>query len=362
MDDDWQSIYSFTGSDIRFTTEFKKKFGHIKITKLDKTFRFNNSICDIASRFILKNPAQVQKPLTTDVTVECPAVSLLRQRRNNKTDFDERIDRVLKKINQLAKSDSQSQVDSKKKKVFLLGRFYRNLPNTAHIKRWNKQFSALEIRSSTIHKSKGLEADYVVVLGLEGGKHGFPSKKTSHPLLEALLPTPDEFPHAEERRLFYVALTCAKQRVYLIVDMTNASEFVVELLDRKYPLELDEFEIDLAQKYYNLIRCPECKTGIMVARERKNGDGKFYGCGYYPLCNYTENGCPKCGNQMRRVERYKVCLDPACNLWIPICPKCSADMVDRKGSNGSFWGCFNFRGDDEGSCRYTKEDIPPPQT
>ena len=75
--DDWQSIYRFTGSDIRFTTEFKKKFGPTKTTKLDKTFRFNDSICDIASRFILKNPAQIKKSLTTHATVKHPAVSLL---------------------------------------------------------------------------------------------------------------------------------------------------------------------------------------------------------------------------------------------------------------------------------------------
>lgn len=267
--DDWQSIYRFTGSDIRFTTKFKKKFGPTKITKLDKTFRFNNSICDISSRFVIENPTQVKKTLTTHVTVQRPAVSLLRQKRPDKADFDERINRVLKKINQLAKSDDQFQVDCKKKKVFLLGRFHRNLPNKRLVKARNKQFSALKIESYTIHTSKGLEADYVVVLGLEGGKHGFSSQKTSHPLLEALLPSQDDFMYAEERRLFYVALTRAKQRVYLIVDMANASEFVVELLNNNYPLELNEFGIDLAQKYYNQIRCPECKTGIMVAREKE---------------------------------------------------------------------------------------------
>lgn len=358
--DDWRSIYRFTGSDIRFITEFKKKFGPTKITKLDKTFRFNNSTCDISRKFILENPAQIKKSLTTHATVQRPAVSLLRQERPDKTDFDVRIIRVLEKINQLAKSDNQFLADCKKKVVYLLGRFHRNLPNKRLVKAWNKQFSALEIESYTIHTSKGLESDYVVVLGIEGGKHGFPSKKTSHPLLEALLPKLDDFPYAEERRLFYVALTRAKQRVYLIVGMMNASDFVMELLDNNYPLELDEFEIELGQKYYNQIRCPECETGIMVARKRKKGNGKFYGCSYYPLCNYTENGCPKCGNQMRHVSRYKKCLDPACDSWIPLCPKCGADMVLRKWNDSSFWGCNNYRGNDEDSCRHTEDDIPPP--
>ena len=209
-----------------------------------------------------------------------------------------------------------------------MGRFGFNLPKD-WMTRLNKQFSTPKIESYTIQTSKGLEANYVVVLGLEDGKHGFPSQKMSHPLLEALLPSQDDFMYAEERRLFYVALTRVQQRVYLIVDMANASEFVVELLDNNYPLELNEFEIDPEQKYYNQIRCPECEIGIMVARERKNGNRKFYGCSHFPLCNYTENGCPKCGNPWRRVSRYKVCLDhPDCNSWIPLCPECGADMVE----------------------------------
>ena len=90
--DDWQSIYRFTGSDIRFTTDFEARFGATKITVLDKTFRFNNSICDVASRFVLENPAQVKKSLTTHAVVNHPAVSLLREkkRRGSEADFDER--------------------------------------------------------------------------------------------------------------------------------------------------------------------------------------------------------------------------------------------------------------------------------
>ena len=125
----------------------------------------------------------------------------------------------------------------------------------------NKRFSSLSIECNTVHGSKGLEADYVVILGLERGEYGFPSQKTSHPLLEALLPAPDDFTYSEERRLFYVALTRAKQRVYLIGDMTDASEFLVELLKNKYPVELNEFETSLAQASADRIHCVKCKTG-----------------------------------------------------------------------------------------------------
>ena len=345
--DDWQSIYRFTGSDIRFTTEFEAKFGATQITALDKTFRFNNSICDVASRFVLENPEQVKKSLTTHAMVDRPAVSLLREKKarpSDEADFDERVDSVLAHIAAQAEEGSS---------VYLLGRFHFNLPNSTQMTMLRKRFPTLSIESNTVHGSKGLEADYVVVLGLERGKYGFPSQKTSHSLLDALLPKLDGFTYSEERRLFYVALTRAKQRVYLIGDMANVSEFLVELLKNKYPVELNEFETSLAQASADLIPCVKCKTGTLVAVQGK----PFYGCSNYPLCNHTESGCQACGNPMQRVDRFKVCLDPGCDSWTPVCPKCGTDMAQRKGRYGTFWGCKNFRGDDDNSCRHTENDI-----
>ena len=345
--DDWQSIYRFTGSDIRFTTEFEANFGATKITVLDKTFRFNNSICDVASRFVLENPAQVKKSLTTHAMVNHSAVSLLREKKHrssDEADFDERLDSVLAHVAARAEEGSA---------VYLLGRFRFNLPNSTQMMMLRKRFPTLSIECNTVHGAKGLEADYVVVLGLERGQYGFPSQKTSHSLLEALLPALDPFLYSEERRLFYVALTRAKQRVYLIGDMTNASEFLIELLKNKYPLALDEFETSLEQASFERIRCVKCKTGTLVAVQGK----PFYGCSNYPLCNHTESGCQACGNPMQRMGRFKLCLDPDCDSWMPICPKCGADMVQRKGRYGAFLGCRNFRGDDDNSCRHTENDI-----
>ena len=344
--DDWQSIYRFTGSDIRFTTDFEARFGATKITVLDKTFRFNNSICDVASRFVLENPAQVKKSLTTHAMINHSAVSLLREkkRRGSEADFDERLDSVLAHVAARAEEGSS---------VYLLSRFRFNLPNGTQMMMLRKRFPTLSLECNTVHGAKGLEADYVVVLGLERGQYGFPSQKTSHSLLEALLPALDPFLYSEERRLFYVALTRAKQRVYLIGDMTNASEFLVELLKNKYPLVLDDFETSLEQASFERIRCVKCKTGTLVAVQGKS----FYGCSNYPLCNHTESGCQACGNPMQRVGRFKICLDPDCESWLPVCPKCGGDMVQRKGRYGAFWGCKNFRGDDDISCRHTENDI-----
>jgi DNA helicase-4 len=217
-----------------------------------------------------------------------------------------------------------------------------------------KRFPQLSLEAHTMHASKGKEADYVVTLGLESGVHGFPSKKVTNPLLEALLPPLESFPHAEERRLFYVALTRARHRVYMITDMAVASDFVVELLKNKYPIDLNEFETSLTQQLFHMIKCIKCKTGTMV--ERQSQFGKFFGCNKFPLCSHKEKGCDICGLQMRRAGRFKICIDPECKSWIPTCPKCGAEMTKRKGKYGEFWGCRNYRYEGE-CCTHTEQEI-----
>jgi DNA helicase-4 len=346
--DDWQAIYRFAGSDLKFTTDFESNFGATKITALDLTFRFNNSIADVASRFILKNPIQLKKALKTHSTVSKPAVSLIRadNRSRREGSHDSRLLSVLTRISIISEEGSS---------VFLLGRYGFNLPKPKELRDLNNQYTTLNISAFTVHSSKGKEADYIVMLGLESGKHGFPSKKVTDPLLEALLPKIERYPHAEERRLFYVAITRAKQRSYLISDMAVASEFVIELLDDEYPIELEEFETSLSQKLFQLIHCVKCKSGSLVAKA--SSYGKFYGCNNFPRCKHIESGCSSCGMAMTRLDRFKVCINPDCDTWVPTCPQCDAEMVQRKGRRGLFWGCKNFKGNEDLTCRHTEDTI-----
>ena len=256
-----------------------------------------------------------------------------------------RVEQVLEKITAIAEPGST---------VYLLGRFGFNLPDFSELKRLSHQFSQLKLECFSIHASKGKEADYVVILGLESGKHGFPSQKVTHPLLEALLPSKEQFEYAEERRLFYVALTRARHRAYLVTDMAVASEFVVELLNDKYPLELNEFETSLSQQLFHLIKCIKCKTGSMVPRAGQFG--AFYGCNKYPLCNHKERGCSKCSTPMKREGRFKVCLNDSCGNWVPVCPSCGAELVQRTGPYGTFWGCRNYRKEGK-SCGHKEQVI-----
>ena len=84
------------------------------------------------------------------------------------------------------------------------------------------------LRYLTIHKSKGLESDNVILINLEDSILGFPSKKKSNMLLK-FIEKEESFLYEEERRLFYVALTRTKNYCYLITPYFKQSEFVKEI-------------------------------------------------------------------------------------------------------------------------------------
>ncbi len=207
----------------------------------------------------------------------------------------------------------------------------------------------------TVHASKGKEADYVIVFGLDKGAHGFPSEKATHPLLELLLPQAEAFAHAEERRLFYVALTRARHHVYLVTNGLNPSPFIRELVDGDYAVSIDEFTGPGFQEQIAEIPCPACITGWMVPRDSQHSS--FFGCNQYPLCNHTERACQWCGGGLKIQGRFRVCENRRCDFVEPICPRCQGAMVLRKGPHGQFWGCSHYRKNAAFSCSHTEQFI-----
>ncbi len=350
--DDWQAIYRFNGADLRLTTHFAQYFGYSTQTALDLTFRFNNSIGQVASKFISKNPAQLNKSIISSAKVYLPAVSLLRKA-NTTIPTDQStiievssgaIDEVLQAI-QIKNSQPVT--------VYVLARFSFQLPTTADIQKLSVQYPLLTIKAQTFHSSKGKEADYVIIVGLQTGKHGFPSDKTLPAIIDALLPQQDDYLYAEERRLFYVALTRAKQRVYIIADMANASCFVHELV-KDHEVELNEFSSASEQAYSGDIQCMRCHTGVLT--KQMSRFGLFYSCSLFPRCDHKEQPCSQCASPMtrKRYTGFKFCLNTRCNYIVPLCDKCGAEMVLRNGPKGEFWGCRNYRGNKNSSCKYGK--------
>lgn len=347
--DDWQSIYRFSGADIRLTTQFEQHFGFTTQTTLNLTFRFNNKIGQVASSFISKNPSQLNKTITSLTQSSTPAVSLLRRGSGSNADYQS----SLQELSNGAIDDVLQAIYAKVCKpvtVYLLARFWFKLPNKADIEKMCVKYPLLKIEAQTFHASKGKEADYVVIMGLQNGKHGFPSEKATPSILDALLPQQEDFANAEERRLFYVALTRAKRRVYIIADMANTSCFVSELI-AEHDIELDEFICASEQVYADDISCMSCDTGIL--KKQTGRFGVFYSCSLFPRCEHKEKPCNLCASPMtrKRYSGFKLCVNPSCNHIVPLCVKCDAEMVLRKGSKGDFWGCQNYKGNELLSCK-----------
>ena len=119
----------------------------------------------------------------------------------------------------------------------------------------------LKINFFTIHKSKGLQADYVILINNKRKGMGFPSKLNDIPAIRILLSDCEGYPFSEERRLFYVALTRCKKKIILLTIKDNVSVFAEELI-KKYNKEI---------KRENW-KCPQCKTGTLVKRTGKYGE------------------------------------------------------------------------------------------
>ena len=114
--------------------------------------------------------------------------------------------------------------------VLLLGRYNHLRPT--NMSGLSRQYPGLQFTYKTVHRSKGLEADYVVVLGLCSAKYGFPAEITDDPLLDLVLAAPEAHPNAEERRLLYVAITRARRHTFLLTEGGPPSSFATELIWR----------------------------------------------------------------------------------------------------------------------------------
>ncbi len=205
--------------------------------------------------------------------------------------------------------------------------------------------------------SLGKEADYVIVLGLVTGKNGFPSSKVSNSLLSLLLPPEEDYNYAEERRLFYVALTRARHHVYLVTHPEKASDFVREL--RKDNYAVSDLSAGLVSNagWSKEVECPECQSGYLVKRKNNSNGKLFYSCNNYPYCEYTQNGCPRCNSIQLLKSNHLICSSEKCDFIEPLCPECGSVLKQRAGRNGKFWGCSGYRKDYKFSCSYTSNYI-----
>ncbi|WP_300493209.1 UvrD-helicase domain-containing protein [uncultured Methylophaga sp.] len=339
--DDWQAIYRFTGSDVRLTTQFEQFFGEAELLSLDKTFRFNDRIETVASTFVQKNPHQIAKRLKTHSKSDQREVHIIT------TGKDSAIERALAQI--------QNQLKGRTASVMFLARFKNSLPplNTYKSQHRNLKFSGM-----SVHSAKGKQADFVIILDVVKGKYGFPSEVQTDPMLEILLPSLEDFQHAEERRLFYVALSRAKQTVFIQTQLGFESSFIKELKDLREDVSVSLTAVQ--NHYIEQVRCPSCLEGQLVPIEGQYG--LFYACSLgKDYCPTIIKACPECGNAPFVMnETHYLCASAECGYKAERCPVCETGILKQRFNSKTqqpFLGCTNFikRGDEK--CTFTRKVV-----
>tara|TARA_Y100000294_G_scaffold85604_1_gene80170 strand:+ start:129 stop:2990 length:2862 start_codon:yes stop_codon:yes gene_type:complete len=278
--DDWQSINKHSGGDITiFTLDFKKLFGHYERVDIDTTFRYGNLINNISSEFIQKNPSQLEKKVSPIKDIKGSSINIYERN---------------------VFSETMKKITKKHKNIFILGRYNLDKYDNTIRKRFSKsnittkyeinkftKNKSLDVSFKTIHGAKGLEADVVCLVNMFPGTLGFPSQMENDEILALVLPNPEQYPNAEERRLMYVAMTRARKEVHLFSgNGFYSSEFVKEL--KKEFRSINQIGSDDESEDTGRI-CPTHKVKL----QRRNGyRGPFYGCPKYfgaERCRYTED-------------------------------------------------------------------------
>ena len=243
--DDWQSIYRFAGSNLGVLKNFEKTFGlYTYRGVIRRTYRFGQPTAWVSEYFIRKNPHQSKKKVQTFKKGKTPiVVRLVEKNKKIPTDYAA-VDAELQKMF-LEMGDEIFE-----KRVQVVSRYNKDLyrlvdARTGEFKNakivetredgvvldWQieKAGRPMTVAFCSMHKSKGITRDIVFVINMNEGKKGMPSTRADDPILATMLARVDKYPLAEERRLFYVAMTRATEKTIMVSEKGKISRFVREI-------------------------------------------------------------------------------------------------------------------------------------
>ena len=350
--DDWQSIFAYAGSDITLFTNFKETFGYGQELSITRTYRNAQEVIDIAGGFIQKNIAQIQKALISPKHIKDPIIV---------EPYTEEVDRkqyegkggkfflIGQTVEKIIEHILQENPDSS---ILLLGRYGFDAFNlgrssdfiydekTGNL--YSKKFSNKKIEFLTVHRAKGLGYDNVIIINARNEVYGFPSKVQEDPVLKFVVKDDHSIQYAEERRLFYVALTRTKNRVYIVAPQEHPSEFVTELLTDHPSITVHgHLQMENSGDAKEDKRCPICGYPMQL-RYKKAYGLRLWICSNEPeICDFMTND-----------------LNGGI-LPIMKCDKCrDGYLIVKKGRGKSepFLGCTNYKPDKSGCDNFMTQE------
>ena len=326
--DDWQSIYAFSGSDITLFTRFLELMGAGTELKITHTYRNSQELIDIAGGFVQKNSTQIRKQLISPKHLENPVVIETFDDSFKRTKaLAEKVEEIIGKI---------ISEYGEKKSILLIGRYnydmyklfntglFSELPNNS-VK--SEKYPDADITFMTAHSSKGVGYDNVILINMFEGKFGFPCQIEDDPILKLVMHDDKSMPFAEERRLFYVAMTRTKNRVYIATPKNRPSKFLIELI-KDYNLPY-EGEINMETVDLFSLRCPVCGFPLKYEFNKNYGLNLWICTNDSEVCDFMTN------DKVHKHDIFK-------------CPKCKDGymIVKYNAKNGDvFYGCTNYFSD-----------------
>ena len=340
--DDWQSIFKFAGGNLSLFTDFERNMGYSKLLKITNTYRNSQELIDIAGKFVQENQLQIKKELNSSKSIKNPVILISYndsyENKDEKTPFMRMCEAIEEAIESIVARDGS------KKNILLIGRFNydgKNLEGSQLFEYKNgkvisKKHPEVPITFTTAHSSKGLGFDNVIIINGKDAYMGFPSKIEDDPIMKLVIKDTEDIDYAEERRLFYVALTRTKNRVFIIVPQHAPSKFVLEIKE-KFTNIILQGEDFFPREETRRNTCPHCGYPLQRRKSDKFGTGLW-------LCSNEPEQCGFITNNLKGGK-----------LGICKCPDCIDGYLVVKQIKGreNFYmlGCNNYKPDGKG-CNY----------
>ena len=328
--DDWQAIFSFAGSNVDLFTYFKEKLGYRSLTKIVNTYRNSQELIDVASEFVEKDEKNIKKHLHSNKHLDKPICVLK---------YEDGVGKITeKKALAIVKAIGDILSIKMDAKIMLLGRYnndMKELCKTDHFYEYKgniicNDYKNADIVFYTVHRSKGMEADYVIIINAINSTFGFPSKIKDDELFKFFKYTKENFEYAEERRLFYVSLTRTKNKVYIITSDKKPSQFLSELKENHNVEFCNDIEFDDSDNYV----CPKCGGYLKYVYYNDMGQYVYRCCTDKEICGFMT---------MELLYKYPISK----------CPNCDGHLLLKQvyDDDKKFIGCTNYKYDGTG-CNY----------
>ncbi len=333
--DDWQSIFAFAGSEVNLFTQFLEMMGGGIQMQITHTYRNSQELIDIAGGFIQKNTKQIPKKLISPKRLNNPLI-LIEYDDSYKANYA-MADAAEKAVGMIVKEHGS------RSPILFLGRYnfdsFKLCQSGKFAQLTKEQLRCLKypdapIISLTTHSAKGLGFENVVLINITDKTFGFPCQLEDDPIMHLVRKQDDSLPFAEERRLFYVALTRTKNRAYILTPQNKPSRFLIELIEDYQLPHSDKLRMEIVDTFK--LRCPLCNYPLK-AEFNKNYGLNLYLCTNEPeICDFMTNS----KNYLHDIYKCDKCQD--------------GYMIVKTSDDNVFYGCTNYDSKNKSGCKNTK--------